>query len=178
MIRIAKRNDLPEIVAIYNESIPDKMATADTNEISIESRLIWFNEHKDQRPLWVYEKNDEIAGWLSLQNFYGRPAYQSTVEMSVYVKNKFKHQGIAKNLISYALHECPKLNITTVLGFIFGHNEPSINLFSNFGFLRWGYLPKIACLDGIEKDLAIYGLRIEGSVNDSLITLSNSNNQK
>lgn len=160
MIRIAKKEDLLEIVAIYNESIPERMATADTNEITIESRFAWFDEHQDQRPLWVYEKDHDIAGWLSLQNFYGRPAYQATVEMSTYVKTKFKRQGIAKNLLSYALKECPKLNITTVLGFIFGHNAPSINLFSSFGFQQWGYLPKIAQLDGLEKDLAIYGLRI------------------
>ncbi len=160
MIRIAKKEDLSEIINIYNESIPDRMATADTNEITTESRLEWFDEHQGQRPLWVYEENREIMGWLSLQNFYGRPAYQATAEISVYVKPKFKNKGIAKNLLSYALKECPKLNITTLIGFIFGHNAPSINLFSKFGFQQWGYLPKIARLDDLEKDLAIYGLRI------------------
>lgn len=164
MIRIAKKEDLPEIIAIYNESIPERMATADTNEITIESRLVWFNEHKDQRPLWVYEKNHKIAGWLSLQNFYGRPAYQATVEMSIYVKTEFKQQGIAKNLLLHAIQQCPKLKIKTILGFIFGHNTPSINLFTRFGFQQWGYLPKIAQLDGLEKDLAIYGLKVQPGV--------------
>lgn len=161
MIRVAKLKDLPAIVAIYNESIPGRMATADTDEISLESRLMWFNDHKDQRPLLVYEKDNEIAGWLSFQNFYGRPAYQATAEVSIYVKSKFKRQGIAKILFSHGLKECPKLQISTVLGFIFAHNEPSINLFTHFGFKQWGFLPQIARLDGIEKDLAIYGLRFK-----------------
>jgi len=122
VIRVAKIEDLPQIVTIYNETIPDRNATADTNIISVESRLIWFHDHKEQRPLWVYEQCHEIAGWLSFQNFYGRPAYQATAEISIYIKSKFKRQGIARKLLLNGLTECPKLNIATVIGFIFAHN--------------------------------------------------------
>lgn len=160
MIKIAKKEDLPEIVAIYNASIPHRIATADTQAVSLESRIPWFDGHHNQRPLWVYEKNGDIAGWVSLQDFYGRPAYQATVEISVYVKSNFKRQGVAKHLISHAIAACPNLGVNTILGFIFGHNEPSINLFLGFGFTQWGYLPKVARLDDSEKDLAIYGLKI------------------
>jgi len=160
MIRIANKSDLAGIVSIYNESIPERMATADTNEITLESRLTWFNDHHEQRPLWVYETDHGIAGWLSFQNFYSRPAYQFTVEMSVYVQSKFKRQGIATKLLVNAIKECPSLNITTILSYIFGHNMPSINLVSRFGFKQWGFLPRIAVLDDIEKDVVIYGLRL------------------
>ena len=47
-----------------------------------------------------------------------------------------------------------------IQGFIFGHNEPSLALFRRFGFLRWGELPKVAALDGVERDLIIVGRRI------------------
>ena len=161
MIRIAKQQDLADIVNIYNESIPGRMATADTRPILIESRLAWFDKHTYQRPLWIHEKNNEITGWLGLQSFYDRPAYQETVEMSVYIKNKFKQQGIAKNLMVHMLEECPKLNIKTILSFVFSHNIPSINLILHFGFQQWGHLPKVALLDNLEKDVVIYGLRIK-----------------
>lgn len=160
MIRSARIEDLPEIIAIYNETIPDRTATADTERISVESRIAWFNEHKDQRPLWVIEQNQEIAGWLSFQNFYGRPAYQATVEVSIYIKSKFRNQGLAKSIFSHALETCPAFKISTLLAFIFAHNQASIALVTQFGFKEWGYLPKIARLDDQEKDLAIYGLRI------------------
>lgn len=160
MIRIAKIEDLPQIIAIYNETIPHRTATADTEEISIESRLFWFHEHKNQRPLWVFEKNQEIAGWLSFQNFYGRPAYQATAEISIYISSTYRRQSIAKTMLSQALEDCPKLGISSVLGFIFAHNEASIKLFMNAGFKQWGYLPKVAQLDGQETDLTIYGLNV------------------
>jgi len=40
------------------------------------------------------------------------------------------------------------------------HNKPSLQLLKTLGFQHWGYLPKVAELDGIERDLVILGLRI------------------
>ncbi|CAJ9431411.1 phosphinothricin acetyltransferase [Burkholderia pseudomallei] len=48
----------------------------------------------------------------------------------------------------------------TALGFIFGHNEPSLRLFARYGFTAWGTLPRVAVLDGIERDLVIVGKRL------------------
>jgi phosphinothricin acetyltransferase len=47
-----------------------------------------------------------------------------------------------------------------MVGLIFVHNEPSLRLFEQFGFERWGLLPRIARLDGIERDLAIMGRQV------------------
>ena len=159
-IKIASELDLPSIVAIYNESIPGRLATADTELVSIESRLEWFRNHKNKRPLWVAEKNQEIIGWVSLQDFYGRCAYQKTAEFSIYIKSAYQRQGVAQKLLSHLINECYSLEISTLLGFIFAHNHPSIQLVKKFGFEEWGYLPRIAHLDGMEKDLKIFGLKI------------------
>ena len=50
-----------------------------------------------------------------------------------------------------------------MLGFIFGHNEPSLRLFRGFGFADWGTLPRVAVLDGVERDLVILGKRLDAS---------------
>lgn len=52
------------------------------------------------------------------------------------------------------------MGINTLLGFVFGHNEPSLALLRKFGFEVWGHLPKVAVLDGVERDLVISGRRI------------------
>ena len=41
-IRHAALPDLPAIVAIYNDSIPGRLATADTAPVSVDSRREWF----------------------------------------------------------------------------------------------------------------------------------------
>ena len=163
-IRDAAADDLPAIVAIYNDTIPGRMATADTEPVSVKSRLPWFREHNPRtRPLWVMEVDLAIAGWLSFQSFYGRPAYHKTAEVSVYVSSSHRRRGIAWRLLSEAINRSPSMGLTRLVGYIFAHNEPSLQLFDTFGFQRWGYLPGVAEIDGIERDLVIVGLRITDS---------------
>ena len=155
------RSDLPQIVEIYNSTIPSRMVTADTEPVPVESRVHWFEEHTpDLRPLWVLEDAGRVVAWLSFSSFYGRPAYAKTAELSVYVHEAFRKRGFGSHLLTQALARAPTLKIDTLLGFIFGHNEPSLALFKRFGFLRWGELPKVAALDGVERDLIIVGRRI------------------
>jgi len=160
-IRNAAIDDLPAIVEIYNAAIPGRMATADLDPVSVESRRAWFEEHSpDRRPLWVTEDADVICAWLSFQSFYGRPAYSATAELSVYVAPQAHRRGYGRILLQRALERAPDLGIKTLLGFIFGHNEPSLALFRGFGFEAWAHLPRVAELDGIERDLLILGRRV------------------
>jgi phosphinothricin acetyltransferase len=160
-IRDAILNDLPAIVDIYNSTIPGRMVTADTEPVSVEDRESWFKEHSSSsRPLWVVESQGEICGWLSFQSFYGRPAYQFTAEISIYIHPERRGQKLGQYMMRKAIEACPRLHIKTLLGFIFGHNAPSLKLFSHFGFEKWAHLPNIAELDGIERDLIIVGKRV------------------
>lgn len=161
-IRDATEADLATIVAIYNAAIPGRLATADTEPITVESRLNWLKAHTSTTyPLWVMESDRKIIGWLSFQPFYGRPAYHSTAEISIYVSPEFHRRGVGKQLLQQAIAYSPAIQINTLLGFIFAHNEPSLKLFEKFNFSEWGYLPRVAELDGIERDVAILGLRIQ-----------------
>ncbi|MFJ5716459.1 GNAT family N-acetyltransferase [Neobacillus sp. NPDC093127] len=160
-IRHAILSDIPAIIDIYNSTIPSRLATADLEPVSIESRVQWFNDHSPNfRPLWVVENQGDTCAWVSFQSFYGRPAYNATAEISIYIHPDFRGRKLGKFLIQKALEACPTLEIKTLLGFIFAHNEPSIKLFSNFGFETWAHLPKVAELDGVERDLLILGKRI------------------
>jgi len=160
--RDAIKKDLKKIVKIYNSTIPSRMVTADTEPVSVESRKKWFNEHNStKRPLWVVEnKSKVIIGWVSFQSFYGRPAYNATVEISIYLETEQRGKGFGKQILQYCIENAPKYGIKTLLGFIFAHNEPSIKLFKSFGFEDWATLPNIAELDGQERSLKILGKRI------------------
>lgn len=160
-IRDATIKDLESIVKIYNSTIESRMVTADVEEVTVSSREKWFLDHSPNfRPIWVAEEKNIITGWLSFQSFYGRPAYNETVEISIYIHKDHRKKGLGEILLLKALNYCPVLNIRTVLGFIFGHNAPSINLFQKHGFKVWGNLPGVAKLDGIERDVLILGKKI------------------
>ena len=163
IIRDANIVDLPGIVEIYNSTIDTRMVTADTSTVSVESRQKWFDDHNSsKRPLWIVENEDgQMIGWVSFQSFYGRPAYDSTVEISIYLATENRGKGLGKQILQHCLDKASTFGVKTLLGFIFSHNEPSLKLFRNLGFEDWGFLPNVAVLDGQERSLTILGKRID-----------------
>lgn len=161
MIRDATIEDLPAIIEIYNTSIPGRMATADLEPVTVSSRIDWFRTHTPtRRPLWVLALDDRIAAWLSFRSFYGRDAYRHTAEVSVYVLPDYHRQHLGDRLLAQAIATAPSLDLKTLVAFVFAHNPPSLNLFKKHNFQQWGYLPQIAELNGIDRDLIILGRQV------------------
>jgi phosphinothricin acetyltransferase len=159
--RDAVEADLAAIVEIYNAAIRGRISTAQLDLVPVEERLPWFCEHSpESHPLWVGEIDGEIAGWLSFHSFVPRSAYRGTAEISVYVNEKFRRLGVGRTLLEKAIAHSPRLEINALVGWIFGHNEPSLRLFERLGFERWGFLPRIARVDDVERDLVMVGRHV------------------
>ena len=160
-IRDAIEADLPGIIEIYNATVSTRIVTAELEPTTVEARLPWFREHSpDQHPFWVAENDCCVIGWLDFKKFLPRSAYRSTAEISVYVDENVRRQGVARRLVEEAIARAPSLGITAMVGLIFAHNEPSLRLFDRLGFERWGLLPGIARLDDVARDLAIMGRHV------------------
>lgn len=85
-VRDATWEDLPRIVEIYNASIPGRLATSDLEPVTVESRRDWFASHSPKRhPMWVWEVEGQVVGWIGLRAFNGRPAYHATAETAIYI---------------------------------------------------------------------------------------------
>ncbi len=168
-LRLATSDDLPGIVAIYNSTIPSRMVTADTEPVTVASRQAWFDAHvPPRRPLWVCEDAEGcMAGWMSYSDFHARPAYGGTAELSIYLDANRRGQGLGRGLLEAAIAYAPQAGAHTLVGLIFGHNAPSLGLFASLGFARWGELPRVAVLDGVERDLIIVGRRVDGAAGQS-----------
>ena len=160
MIRDAVESDLPAIVEIYNHAVATKIITADIEPVTVESRLAWFHKHSSQYPLWVLEREHKIAGWFGLGMFYGREAYRSTAEISVYVAPEFQRQGVGQALLKHAIDYAPKVEIRTFIAIAFAENQPSVELLKKFGFEQWGYLPQVARSWEVDRDVIILGRKV------------------
>jgi phosphinothricin acetyltransferase len=161
-LRDATEEDLPAIVAIYNATIASRMVTAELVPVTVEARRPWFAAHQTpSRPLWVLcDPQNTIAAWLSFDTFMPRAAYDGTVMVAVYIAESHRRRGLGRYLLETAMARAPSLGVHTLLGYIFAHNEPSLRLFESKGFQRWGHYPRIAILDGVERDLVVVGRRV------------------
>lgn len=133
--QLAQHADLPRIVAIYNQIILSRLAAADLEPVSVADREGWFASFTPIHPLWVIKQDEKIIGWAVLESFYGRPAYEHTVEISIYIDQSARHQGIGKQALKFVISQLSKLNITAIVTYIFDRSQPSLQLFKDKGDL-------------------------------------------
>jgi L-amino acid N-acyltransferase YncA len=158
--RVAELEDAPAILDIYNDAIATRRSCGHTSEISLVTVIDWLESSHDKRPIWVIEYAQKIIGWFAVEDFYGLPAFNNAVEVSVYISPFFHRQGIATKALGFveAFLEC--VGVTHLVACIYAHNAESLNLFSKYGYAQWGCLPKIALIDSTQYDLFILGKRI------------------
>ncbi len=161
-IRIAKLEDLPQIVEIYNQAVALKGATADTRPFAVDDRQQWFVDHtSDQYPIWVAEDNRIILGWCSLSPYRpGRMALRHTIEISYYIHEGYRRKGVGNALMQHAINQCEGLKIKTLFALLLDINVGSIRILEKFGFAKWGYMPNVADFNGEECGHLIYGKRV------------------
>lgn len=161
-IRDATEADLPAIVNIYNQSIPGGWSTADTQPITVADRVEWFRKFDpNKRPIWVAEVHGSVVATAYLSSFYaGRPAYDATAEVSVYIATAYHRQGIGRRLKQWVIEQCPRLGVTTLLSMHFDHNHATRRINESLGFQQLGHLAEIALVQGHKRGLVISALRI------------------
>ncbi|MEW6094243.1 MAG: N-acetyltransferase family protein [Chloroflexota bacterium] len=160
-VRLAAFTDLPRIVGIYNQAIAAGNATADTIPLTVEQRQNWFQFHTpDAYPIYVYEQDGQVLGWLSVNPYRGRPALSRTAEVSYYVDYSHHGGGIGSALLAHALADALRIGKKVYLAILLEWNVGSIHLLEKYGFERWGHLPEVAEFDGKLCGQFYYGRRV------------------
>lgn len=158
----ATRQDLPKIIEIYNQAVPTCISTADTNPVTVESKKIWFESYNQTtRPLWIMKKKEVIVGWVALEDFYGRPAFKATAEISLYIDENYQGQRLGQKALDWVFSQLKTCQVTTIMAYVFHHNEASQKLFFRNGFEQWAHLPNIANMDDALCSLDILGKTFE-----------------
>lgn len=170
MVQRASKEDLAEVLAIYNQSIPGKQATANLALVTLEERTAWFDEHLDSptRPIYVVKTLLEgdadkqstklpIVAWGSFSDLYARTAYHISTEISIYLNQDYQSKGLGSLLTRWMLTQAPSLGIRNIVALIFAHNQPSLGLFRKLGFEQWGYMPEVCDMDGFIADVVMLG---------------------
>ncbi|CAN5513089.1 GNAT family N-acetyltransferase [soil metagenome] len=142
-IHEATREDQQSILDIYNDAVLNTTATFDTDLRSYEKQLSWFANHKKNHPVIVAEKENKVVGWASLSPWSDRCAYDTTVEVSVYIHKDFRAQGIGGKLLEWVTLEGKKVGNHTVLSRITQGNESSIHIHEKYGYRHVGVMKEV-----------------------------------
>jgi L-amino acid N-acyltransferase len=162
-IRDAELDDLPKLLEIYNFSVRTSAATFDLEEQTLEQRTEWFSHYGGKYPLIVAIIDDVVVGYSSLSRFRSKPAYEKSVESSVYVDESFYGQGIGKRLMHEILHRARQIGYHTVIAGITGGNEASVRLHMGLGFQFVGCFKEVGYKFGQWQEVHFYQLLIDSS---------------
>ena len=139
-VRAMTPDDWPAVSRIYLEGIATERATFQT---ACPPYSAWDAAHtKDCRLVVVVD--DAVAGWVALHRVDPRWCYRGVAEVSIYVGEQFRDQGVGYHLLSALCREAEEAGYWTLQSTVLQENEPSRRLHLKCGFRVVGRRERIA----------------------------------
>jgi len=159
-IRPCSEDQLPEIMAIFNEAILHSTALYDYNPRTMEVMLSWWSDkQKGNYPvIGIFNPANLLLGFATYGSFRIRPAYKYTVEHSVYVRADQRGKGLGTLLLKEIVKKAKEQDYHVLIGGIDASNKESIMLHEKEGFTFCGILHQTGYKFGRWLDLAFYEL--------------------
>jgi len=143
-VRPAVEADLPALTEIYNHYVVHTAITFDVSPFQPEERRGWFAEHAGGRHrLIVAEEDDRVVGYASTSRFRPKPAYDTTVESSVYCRADTVGRGIGSLLYRSLFELIAGEDVRQIVAGVALPNPASIALHERLGFRSVGVFPSV-----------------------------------
>ncbi len=144
-LRDATVEDLPGILAIYNEVIAHSTAVYAFEPVALADRQAWFEARRAAGyPVLVMAEAGEVLGFASFGDWRPWPGYAGTVEHSVHVRADQRRRGIGATLVAELVVRARGLGKHVILGAVDADNGPSLALHAQLGFERAGLHREVA----------------------------------
>src|SRR6266481_5258364 len=143
-IRDAGVNDLPGLLAIYNEVIATSTAIYTEQPATLDDRVAWWNARVAQGyPVLVATDSSGVIGFASFGDFRAWPGYRFTVEHSVHVRADRRGSGVGTALLTALFARAAALNKHVMIGGVDADNAASIRFHERLGFAKAGHLREV-----------------------------------
>ncbi len=156
-MRDLRPRDWPEVARIYEEGIRTVNATFETEVPSWEA---WDAAHLDEHR-FAAERDGRVVGWIALAPVSSRCCYAGVAEISAYVGEEARGQGVGSELLTTAIKSSERARIWTLQTGVFPENAPSLGLLRRFGFRALGTQKRIGRLHGVWRDVVLLERRSE-----------------
>jgi phosphinothricin acetyltransferase len=153
-IRDAVEQDVPGILAIYNDVIATSTAVYRDDPASLADRLEWFNARRAQAcPILVAAGDADILGFASYGDFRSWPGYRFSVEHTVHIRAGERGRGVGTTLMQALIRRAIEQEKHVMIGGVDADNEPSLRFHERLGFIRAAHLRQVGFKFGRWLDL-------------------------
>jgi phosphinothricin acetyltransferase len=149
-IRYARLDDLSRLTGICNHYIRSSHAMFDERSLKPEDRRVWLEVYRETGPyrLLVAERERDVIGYASSNRYREHPAFDATIETSVYVDPSAVGQGIGRALYGALFTAIRGEDLHRALAGIALPNPASIALHERFNFRSVGVFDQYARKNG------------------------------
>ncbi len=144
-IRNSETKDAAAIAAIYNRFVSDTIITFEETTVSPEEMETRIAGISAAYPYLVLVDEQELLGYAYASSFHERPAYQHTVETTIYLAPEASGKGNGSLLYGELLKQLASRGLKTAIGVIALPNPASVKLHEKLGFVNVG------CLRGVGR---------------------------
>ena len=137
-VRHASEQDLAQLNDIYNRYVIETHFTFDIEPMTLDSRRAWF-EHYDttgRHRVVVGLSDSSVVGYACSSRWRPKPAYETSVETSIYVAPDAVGRGIGTRLYEELFKQLQGEDVHRAYAGIALPNQASIALHERFGFKR------------------------------------------
>jgi phosphinothricin acetyltransferase len=158
VIRRAESGDLPALLAIYNHYVEHTPITFDLEPRTLEQRRVWFDTFAPtgRYQCFVAVDGGVAIGWASSGKFKDRAAYDTSVEMSVYLAPSHHGKGLGRKLYQTIIAALAGEDIHRLYGGVTLPNPASVALHQALGFRRLGVQKEVGRKFDTFWDVALY----------------------
>jgi phosphinothricin acetyltransferase len=142
MIREAVFSDAQAIADIYNYYILNTVITFELDPIIPQEIMMRMKKYKEVGPYLVCEENEKVIGYAYVSKFRERPAYEHSIEASIYLKNGCVGKGLGTRLYSELLCQASRQH-HAIIGGIALPNEASVRLHEKCGFRKVAHFSEV-----------------------------------
>jgi phosphinothricin acetyltransferase len=145
VIRLATRDDIRAITAIYSDAVLTGTATFELDPPDEDEMLRRMEAlARDSYPYFVAERDGQVVGYAYAAAYRPRIGYRHTVEDSVYLAPAAQRQGIGGALLRRLITTCEVAGFRQMVGVIGDSgNVASIRLHALAGFEMVGNLKNV-----------------------------------
>ena len=161
MIRPFESKDIEELLEMYNYFVLHSTATFDIEPLALETFAEKLIRIDNDFPFIVFEEEGEILGYAYGSKFRPKPAYNTTVESTVYVKHDTQRKKIGSLLYEELIEQLKAANFHTVLGVLTLPNDASVRLHEKFGFKQVAYLKQVGYKFDTWLDVGFWQLNLD-----------------
>jgi len=138
-LRQVRDDDVPDIHAIYEESVMNGVATYELVPPGIGEMAARIEVVTASRYPWlVAECDGKVAGYAYASAFRTRAAYRFLVEDSIYIAPNMRGRGVGRLLLDRLIEDCRQLGFRQMVAVIGGAHPASIGLHRAADFVSTG----------------------------------------